>query len=212
MRLGDSKSAKIAICLFGISYMKNYDHWNLQRVNVDYKKSIQNYKQKLLDSLCSYDIYISTYKHEKISELEADLLPTASTYISENIKRGLDPDAHRQRNEAILNFVNLLREKRYDYYIFTRFDLNFNIDVSQLDIANDKVNVLAVLEKPHLICDNLYIVSHTQLHFFFNAIRKNVCCSRHDSSIFGGMCNLHIMTNEKGKEIGGLTCYKIIRS
>ncbi len=202
---------KTAICLFGICYCENYKHWGNRIVTIDYRKSLENYKKRLFSKILKYDIYISTYNHNKINNMIQDYNPEAVYISDDNIITGLGKNNIIQKNILIYAFKNLFGSKKYDNYIFTRFDLIFNFNITDIIYNIDSVNVLAQLEKPNLICDNFYIISHNMLDFFMECMKNNYRYDRHNILFFKGKENIYFLTNEKGKMVPNLDCYKINR-
>ena len=47
---------KIAILLYGISYLENFIHFKGRKLNIDYRNSIENYKEYLFEYYKNYDI------------------------------------------------------------------------------------------------------------------------------------------------------------
>lgn len=203
----------VAVCLFGISYLEKYSHWGVGETSIDYTRSLDNYQEHIFSKLSNYDIYVSTYNHRNINSLRRHLKVKRGISHKDPIISGVGISSFKQRNRMISAFENLL-DDTYEWYLFTRFDLHFNFDIDKLPYDKDKVNVLAVLELPHLICDNFYMVHRSQLEFFFRQMRRSDITSlnRHDVGFFEGFSHVHVLTSERGKAVRHLKCYKIIRS
>lgn len=204
----------VAICLFGISYLPNYDHWNLGNKTIDYERSLDNYRARIFSQIPNYDVYISTYRHDKVDKLRKQLNAKKGYVTNEEVIKGLTIQSCDQRNRMISVFEEVLRGTSYEWYLFTRFDLQFNFNIQDLPYDKDKINVLAILERSNLICDNFYMVHKSQLDFFFHKLKQCISSSlnRHAMTFFDGLQHIHILTKEKGKFIADLNCYKIIRS
>ena len=204
----------VAVCLFGISYNEYYKHWCAGSCYVDYRRSLENYREKIFKHLMSYDVYYSTFEHPLMDELRKDYNTKDGIAINNEIMMGLTIDSSKQRNSLISNLEEMLLETNKEWYIFTRFDLNFNFGFDELNISKDHINVLTTLERPNYICDNLYIVGREKIREFFGYMKGEVISTlnRHDVNFFGGMNNIHLMRYEDGlRNIGQLEGYKIVR-
>jgi hypothetical protein len=214
-----SKST-LALCFFGIHYNESYKLWMSQeKVTVDYRKSIENYRQtifKLYEENSKYetDVYLSTYNSKILPELIKDFEPL-DYYSVDKPPTGSKAFVatggyNREKNERILKFRDLI-QKPYDWYLFTRFDLLFNLDFMNLHPDPNKINVLALLEREDAVCDNLYLISKEQIDFFYQCFEKNIDLYRHHVSFFNGIQNIHFLTNEAGRTAQDLDCYKFVR-
>lgn len=203
----------VAVCLFGISYKEQYNHWNFGNKSIDYRFSLENYRKHIFSRMNNYDVYYSTYDNDMISQMEKDFEMLNGKIEKNGVIEGLGLSSLLQRNEMILKFEQMLKDKKYDWYLFTRFDLLFNFNFDDFKYDTEKINVLATLESPDLICDNFYVVSHKKINDFFGWMSNKYinAKNRHDVRFFGGHLNINILTGEKGKLVKDLQCYKIIR-
>lgn len=69
------------------------------------------------------------------------------------------PDKTISRNTKIKNVAELClsTNMNYDLVLITRFDLLFQKKFHESNIQFDKFNLVSILERPHLICDNFYL-------------------------------------------------------
>lgn len=200
----------VGICLFGMSYQERYLHWAQGFKLVDYRISLQNYRDKIFSRIDQYDVFCSTYNHKLINTLKNDFNTTNVLISNETPIAGLETASKLQRNKMIGNFEPVLKNTSHEWYLFTRFDLLFNFHFDELILDKHKINVLAFLESDNLICDNFYVVHRNLLPTFFKYINQKQQTNRHDVNFFGGAKNIHVLTNERGKWLGDLNCYKIV--
>ena len=173
---------KIAILLFGKSYDNNYFNHNYSKNTIiDYKYSYDNYKEYIYKFFNNKGYDIDTYFSTNISnpEIQSELInkynPIKYNFISNKTNNQFS------RNEKFKNVIELLlsENKIYDLVLITRFDLLFNIDFNESNIKFDKFNLVSILEKPHLICDNFYLFPYKYINNFFNVVNKNINTSFH---------------------------------
>jgi hypothetical protein len=173
---------KIAILLFGKSYDNNYFNHNYSKNTIiDYKYSYDNYKEYIYKFFNNKGYDIDTYFSTNISnpEIQSELInkynPIKYNFISNKTNNQIS------RNEKFKNVIELLlsENKIYDLVLITRFDLLFNIDFNESNIKFDKFNLVSILEKPHLICDNFYLFPYKYINNFFNVVNKNINTSFH---------------------------------
>lgn len=207
-------SSDLAICLFGISYDKHYEHWGEGFRSVDYRRSLQNYHDHIFSLCGKYDLYYSTYNHELIDQMKADYKATDGISIAQPPKTGIALESALQRNSMIANLEHLLENGSHNWYIFTRFDLHLHFNLEDLNIRADKINILTTLEQPRFICDNFYIVSRERIVQFFGYMKQQDITdyNRHDINFFGGSHNINIMRYEPGNLlVPQLSAYTIVR-
>jgi len=153
---------KIAICLFGVSYRESYLHHTNNIYQINYEKSINNYKNFLFNYLdsknFSYDIFFSTYSTEKDDQLLEYLEPKKHTFVKDHVSNRI-----QSRNSHFINSLqNCLKYSKnndinYDYVLMTRFDLKFKIPFYDVDFDFETLNLVSILEKPHFVDDNFYL-------------------------------------------------------
>ena len=86
------------------------------------------------------------------------------------------------RNEKILDVTNLCLNSNinYDLVLITRFDLIFQKKFDESNIQLDKFNLVSILEKNNLICDNFYLFPFSKLKKFNDIIKNNISKSFHN--------------------------------
>ena len=62
----------------------------------------------------------------------------------------------------------------YDLILITRFDLLFQKKFDESNINFDKFNIVSILEKPDLICDNFYLFPYKYIQIFSNIVKQNL--------------------------------------
>ncbi len=173
---------KIAILLFGKSYEDNYFNLSYSKNTIiDYKYSYDNYKEYIYKFFNNKGYDIDTYFSTNISnpEIQSELInkynPIKYNFIRNKTNNNFS------RNEKFKNVIELLlsENKIYDLVLITRFDLLFNIDFNESNIKFDKFNLVSILEKPNLICDNFYLFPYKYINNFYNVVNKNINISFH---------------------------------
>lgn len=104
----------------------------------------------------------------------------------------------------------------YDLVLITRFDLLFQKDFKESNIQLDKFNLVSILEKDHLICDNFYLFPYKYLEKFYNIIvNKSINISHHclksDIENINGKDFVNYILNNYCN-VGNLEFYKICRT
>jgi hypothetical protein len=207
---------KLAVLLFGMS-KNEYKHWNNSTYVVDYEKSYENYKKFIFDYFSSkgydIDIYFTTnmlndVNRKKICERYK---PIRHSFLKN------EENIIKSRNKKLNNVLDLCIESgiTYDLILITRFDLLFQKEFDKSNIKLDSFNLVSILEKPHLICDNFYLFPAAYLETFSSIVKKNL-----DT-------NFHMIQEELYKElpknavnyilnenclIAELSFYKIVRT
>ncbi len=196
---------KIAILLYGLSYCENFKHFNKKQFNINYKKSLENYKNVLFNYFNSnyfdIDIFICTNKSKKNDELINDFKPkkylfiedninNMKTYYDENKSNILEknkllkiqhPERYYYTNIKKLSVLKLCKEYseenkiKYNNIIITRFDLKFNISFEEANINYGMFNVISMLEKPNLIDDNFYLFPYYNINNLIKILEENLC-------------------------------------
>ena len=163
---------KLALCLFGISYL------NTNNKLIDYRNSIENYQNILF---CYFkkigykiDIYLAT---NNIDYMKKDLLNTYKpiNYIF------MENDQNRllSRNYKVRAVVKCCLDSKikYDNVLITRFDLLFKKNFSDCNIEFDKFNL--VYENKVHICDNFYLFPYSKLEKFYGMLCININVQSH---------------------------------
>lgn len=159
---------KLCVLLFGLSYSENTENYHTHVNNkVDYRLSIDNYKKFIYDYFEELGYEIDTYlctnfSNEEIqNQLLNDYSPKDYLFIEDKIDNKPEYLIKTINRNIKLQMVMELVKKsgnNYDLCLMTRFDLKFNIPLSDVNIMLDKMNIVSWWnnEKP-LICDNFYL-------------------------------------------------------
>ncbi|MFY8160696.1 MAG: hypothetical protein ACOVNU_05150 [Candidatus Kapaibacteriota bacterium] len=206
---------KLALILFGISLEINR-YWQYGALySVDYKNSYDNYQRYIFDYFkgkgYSIDVYISTNKlnsDDDVAEI-IDKYKPVKYRIADDCK-----DYIISRNKKLESAIDLCIEGggEYDLVLITRFDLLFQKDFADSNIHLDKINIVSVLERPNLICDNFYLFPHKYLKDFQKVIRK--CANINHRNIkndFEKIAPINYILNENC-DISELSFYKIAKT
>lgn len=118
------------------------------------------------------------------------------------------------RNKKLESAIDLCIEGgcEYDLVLITRFDLLFQKDFADSNIHLDKINIVSVLERPNLICDNFYLFPHKYLKDFQKVIRK--CANIDNPNIKNDLekiAPINYILNEN-RDISELSFYKIAKT
>ena len=158
MQLENKKTKKLALLLFGISYGE-YRHFRGRNMKIDYKISVENYKTFIFEYFenlgYEIDVFFATNEmddHEKEKLLEI-YKPVDYVFMEHN------NDKRAGRNEKFRNVIDLCvkhKDNNYDHVLITRFDLLFKKKFQESHIEFNKFNLVSILEKDKLVCDNFY--------------------------------------------------------
>lgn len=167
---------KLALLLFGMSVNLEYRHWRIKKhIDVHWRNSYENYKEFIFDFFekkgYDIDVYFTTNTlndKDKI-ELCKAYKPVKCDFIDNY------PDKTISRNTKIKNVAELClsTNMNYDLVLITRFDLLFQKKFHESNIQFDKFNLVSILERPHLICDNFYLFPYKYLKDFSNMVNGN---------------------------------------
>lgn len=206
---------KLALILFGISLEINR-YWQYGALySVDYKNSYDNYQRYIFDYFkgkgYDIDVYISTNKlnsDDDIAEI-IDKYKPVKYRIADDCE-----DYIISRNKKLESAIDLCIEGggEYDLVLITRFDLLFQKDFADSNIHLDKINIVSVLERPNLICDNFYLFLHKYLKDFQKVIRK--CANINHRNIKNDLekiAPINYILNEN-RDISELSFYKIAKT
>ena len=206
---------KLALILFGISLEINR-YWQYGALySVDYKNSYDNYQRYIFDYFkgkgYDIDVYISTNKLNS----ENDIAEIIDKYKPVKYRIADDcEDYIISRNKKLESAIDLCIEGggEYDLVLITRFDLLFQKDFADSNIQLDKINIVSVLERPNLICDNFYLFPHKYLKDFQKVIRK--CANINHRNIKNDLekiAPINYILNEN-RDISELSFYKIAKT
>jgi hypothetical protein len=201
----------MALILFGIHYMENYHHWKLGNVTIDFARYYDNIKKNIIDYFgkkYDIDIYISTNMSKKAGELMRIYKPVQFNFNQfdrdKKICAGLG---------MVINRIT--KGARYDQVLITRFDIFFCENFTNENIKYDNLNLISILEQPHLICDNFYMFPIKYIYNFYR-IFKNIRLhtgvdylpAHHLRKVFDIYFNVNYVKNEH-RDVGNLSFYKL---
>ena len=212
---------KLALILFGISLEINR-YWQYGALySIDYNNSYDNYQRYIFDYFkdkgYNIDVYISTNNlnsKNDISEIIDKYKPVKYRIADDNDNGEDDKDYIISRNKKLESAIDLCIEGggEYDLVLITRFDLLFQKDFADSNIQLDKINIVSVLERPNLICDNFYLFPHKYLKDFQQVIRK--CANINHRNIKNDLekiAPINYVLNEN-RDISELSFYKIAKT
>ena len=207
---------KLALLLFGMSKME-YNSYNKKKYFIDYKKSYENYKKFIFEYFESIGYEIDVYFTTNIlddkdkKEICEKYKPIKCEFI-EN-----DKNRTKSRNKKMNNVMDLCLNSgfTYDLILITRFDLLFQKKFDESNIDFNKFNIVSILEKPHLICDNFYLFPYKYFHTFLYIVKKNLNISFHQiqSQLYKKLNfeSINYILNENCF-VSELSFYKIVRN
>ena len=206
---------KLALILFGISLEINR-YWQYGALySVDYKNSYDNYQRYIFDYFkgkgYDIDVYISTNNLNS----DDDIAEIIDKYKPVKYRIADDCEYYIiSRNKKLESAIDLCIEGggEYDLVLITRFDLLFQKDFADSNIQFDKINIVSVLERPNLICDNFYLFPHKYLKDFQKVIRK--CANINHRNIKNDLekiAPINYILNEN-RDISELSFYKIAKT
>lgn len=164
---------KLAVGLFGIHYEDHLKHWMKWDIKVDYKKSVENFKECIfLDH--DVNIYSSTYFSEKVNELIKDysFRSLRLAEIDNNYENDLGFNMQK-RNRRFKETIKLILDDNiiYDYVLLTRYDIFFKQKIWDLDINYNEINVMYEgVWGNKIIDDNFYFMPYDKLQFFYDKV------------------------------------------
>jgi len=177
---------RIALLLRGMAYCHEYIHPSGKRLNVDYKKSIENYKEYLFENN-NVDVFYHTYYSNglDIDDINREYKPKAYA-ISKDNELSKIPVVQKYQScinslISVLNIFNdyyMRKQPHYDYVIVTRFDLLFKIHLHDLPLEKNKFMISCMTESKLLMDDNFFISDFP----FFKKYLK-VLCNRDNSKM-----------------------------
>ena len=174
------RKLKIAVIFRGLAYHKcYYSNHTLQYTKIDYRASLDNYRDKLFDGN-DVDVFFHTYRTDGLDEGQlinelkpkayeiTDLLPESTAKEYGNRPRSLTNTMSR----ALDVFIKYSDEHKpkYDFVIFTRFDLCFKMKLSNLPLEHNKFMISCMCEVKNLCDDNFFIFEQTHASKFKHII------------------------------------------
>lgn len=170
----------IAVGFFGIHFNPTYKHWMGWNCNVDYTKSIKNYKEKLFINDNKYSFYSSTYDSIMLKKLKNEYnFNKVKINDFEYIK-----NTSVVRNIRFIETLELIKKdnKEYDFVMITRFDLIFNTIPLLKKINYNKINVLHGAkwgDDASIIDDNWYFFNFKLLDKIIDVLKTNINLHSH---------------------------------
>ena len=207
---------RIAIIFFGISYNPKIKHWYKNwSYSINYADSLDNYKEYIFNYFTSLgyeiDIFFATNNSCKETQILNDLKPKSYIFcenlqcrfksVQDKIVKGIELCINYSKENMIT----------YDTVLITRFDLHFKKSFFDSNIILDQVNLVSILEKSHLVCDNLYIFPFEHINKFLQIFKS--LGNRHNmlSYLKSKRLRVNFILNEN-VSIGKLSFYKIVRN
>ena len=170
----------------------------------NYRCCVDNNIKFLLPKKFKFDIFASI---NNINQTEATLFRNAYNISDTNMLINKNPST---RETKYLNSLELFSHSAYDFYLFTRPDIEFCCNV--FDFIDIKMfNIISILESKDLTDDNFYAFPRHMLPIFKEAVllKKNnhkeflPYLNQHDIPI-------HYIRNEN-RPVGELSFFKIKR-
>ena len=205
---------KVALIFFGLSYYKYFNHWTCGNYIVDFRNSYENY-QKFIYSYFhklgyEIDVYFCTniLEEEHLIELLNMYKPKKYTMIKNYNNK------FESRNTKLSSAVKCCLDSgvKYDVCLITRFDLLFQKEFETCNINFETINIVSILEKPNLICDNFYLLPYRLLEEFYKLIENNIYTRFHDiRKPLSKISEINYIYSEH-VVVSKLSFYKIIRT
>jgi hypothetical protein len=208
---------KLALLLFGNSKFEYVRNGTSHLSEVDYRKSVNNYKKYIYGYFerlgYEIDVYLST--NAMSADDKRELLETYKPKGVAYLEHAPGSSAYYCRNAKLNTATDLCLASgvAYDLVFVTRFDLLFQKDFAEANIALDKFNVVSLVSRENLICDNVYLFPHSFLRPFSIMAKLNIHKNFHtmEDALRTQYGDVNFMWNESGKEIAELDFYKIVR-
>ncbi len=152
---------KMAVGFFGIHYNESYFHFHGRHNKIDFRDSVENYKEYIIDYYTNLgyeiDFFISSYESQIQNLLLKQYPPKNFKFTKfQKHKTGSDKPRNKRVSEVMNLIHNYQKEKNfnYDLFLITRFDLKFKIP---LKFNPNKVNIAYWLIGDKASDDNIYI-------------------------------------------------------
>ena len=212
----NENSKRLAILLFGISYDSNYINGKVKsHYLIDTRQYFKNFNLYIISYFenlgFTIDIYLSTNKNILNNELIDLFNPVSSIFDEQNIKRnkkikiGLEMIINNKEKEKD-------KGKNYDLILLTRFDIIFKKYFNEYSLNFNKLNLVSILELPHLIDDNFYLLPNKYLLDFYKIFcecKDNYKEEAHNlKNIFDNKFEINYIKNEF-TTVENLSFYKL---
>jgi len=195
---------KFAICykgVFNINYIrqKGVDNELLTTVS----NTIDNHKNMIYSDLLienhEIDTFLSSYNIDKrLNELLITGYNAKNSMFLD--KNNIDTNTWMAQLHHLKILISMIREEenrtknKYDYFIFTRFDVYFHKNYNTYNLELNKLNI--TVEHPSGNCDdNLWVFPRNYLEIFENSVDALIAESKithelnHKIIFFGGEIN-----------------------
>lgn len=191
------KKNKIGLLFFGIHYLENYNHWK-GIYKIDFRFFIKNIFDKIINYFnkkFDIDIFICTNYSNYLQDL-LDIYKPKDYCIIENKDNNI-LSKNLKLQGVIECFYNYKKKKNIHYsnLIITRFDIFFRKNFENINL--NKFNLISILEKNNLICDNFYMFPYKYFKIFYDIILdigdKNLHFFK---NIFENYFNINYIHNE----------------
>lgn len=177
---------RIALLLRGMAFCKEYKHPSGKKLYVDYRKSIENYKEYIMRGN-EVDVFYHTYysKGLDVDDLNREYRPKAFS-LSKDTELSEIPIVQKYQScvNSLMMVLNTFYEYclknnvKYDYVILTRFDLLLKIKIKDLALEQDKFNISCMTENKKLMDDNFFVSD-----FYTYQKYLNILCNRNNSKM-----------------------------
>lgn len=134
---------RVAICFRGVHYMNGEYEWT-----VNFEDQVQNFYDKIVNPLKNdghtVDVFISTYKSIK-SDMLQDIYKPIKIFYSPFIYNQDRYDAQYNHHNILFNAVMEYEKENsfiYDRVIATRFDLEMNYSITELNVNDNMFNAM----------------------------------------------------------------------
>jgi hypothetical protein len=192
-------------------------HKNKNKVQINYLLNYDNYKEYIFNFLhnkgYSIDVYFCTNNSSDI--IEKKIIETYQPIKYLFIKNERNKEI--SRNKKLIKVIELCINNNinYDIVLITRFNLLFKKSFEESNIKLDKFNLVSILERDNLVCDNFYLFPFSKLNKFYEISKNNFNKSFHKikdeiENIENKEFVNYILS--ENKKIAKLSFYEIVRN
>ena len=205
---------KVALIFFGLSYHKYFNHWTGGNFLVNFRNSYENYQKFIYSYFHKLGYEIDVYFCTNILEKE-HLIELLNMYKPKKYSMIENYDnIFKSRNTKLSSAIKCCLDSniKYDICLITRFDLLFQKEFETCNINFETINIVSILEKPNLICDNFYLLPYRLLEEFYKLIENNIETRFHDIiEPLSKISEINYILNEN-VFVAELSFYKIVRT
>lgn len=171
----------IAVGLWGIHFNSNYKHWMGWDCSIDFRKSIENYRDKLFIGDHNYSFYTATYKSSALTQLDKQynfVKISTSDFVQQQ------GTTSHERNRKFLETLELIRDSRisYDFVLLTRYDLLFKTTPLLKPMSHNKINLLHGAkwgDDASIVDDNWYFFSYSMIDHIISTLQQHPLLHSH---------------------------------